>query len=1132
MDDDILSQLPVGATFLVPAGTFGRAPGESQPPSPAAPAPAEDVKAVQPPSPLPAVVVQQRVQDVLAGRPMSPMPPVVMAPSPMPPVVMQPAQAAEGKVQEPIAWQVREPAAVAPLAGAPEVLQPAQDALGLQYKQSLAKVVGAALAAPPLQRALANCRSCRGCAWRDMRAAALAAASLATALAEGGRAEGPPSWLPRVELEDFECRRALPSATADWPALRSRVQALVSDGLEADSLVPTVEDEAATSRRKALQVELLDRASRPLLRFEAAIAECPFGAVTASLLVACLAHMPRAEVSEEALPWAYETMLSDFARQPFDDLVARDLRLLLSLAPMHVVVAAEWGIFSLLNLYVGRLRKRTPDPDHPVQHACAGTSVSGHSSEKVMEVLRRHTRFASGKSIEGLKFLRGLDPIVSSVMRDPTDFSAHYVHSCPAGAAAFALASAMLSLMTNPSLFEKFVNMAQYVLQAHAEEVVAGADAWGVFHAFAKLAVFATRSFDLVWSMEELLPLPEDPAVFDRLRLDGAARRERLSAAAEAHGHEATRSLARFLLSAPGTAQPPGPASEAVVYLTAVGGAPFTNHLPAFVRRAVAVRLPALVIACMDGHALERCEAVRAEEGAVDRVCCMPALEGHVVLVKHAFIPVLLSAAVDTVWIDFDTFILRDPTPALRSARDAPGEMLPARERMRFGSFLFHNASDLCALAKMCDPRQHWPYTISGEHDPSNGVEMLVTEHWDARCLNNGLFYVRATQRPLVFFTMFLTKLYVNPYTDNQNLFDSFLAHSTLDAAAPSSRPLLNYRLLDIERQFACAEGHLGSADSLVTFHFWSSDFKTREVAKVGHEAAGPPSPEGGTIRMRDGTARTEKVTAGKAELFGLFLGGGLPRSDGVPAEAADFIDRVRVPPPTWKGMCSVTAVGIEDLVDEKLLRGEQELVDWAAATAVSGAARGAALDDGDPAGPPAGEGVRGPAAELAEGDCAGVPLAAWSDGLAAVAELEDASLLLAPEAAAVKALLRSRDVGCLLTVRAHQSRGAYRLAAELRLCSSGEGGGRAGRQRRRCPLRGVAGGPEGLGRAGGLWPAARAAGGGAEGAAAGLRQGLPDDGQGLGWASAPQGIRPACAPAGARQPARTRSPARWTPER
>ena len=68
----------------------------------------------------------------------------------------------------------------------------------------------------------------------------------------------------------------------------------------------------------------------------------------------------------------------------------------------------------------------------------------------------------------------------------------------------------MLSLMSNPSLFERFSHLCHFVMKDHVDVVVEGAATWGLFHALAKLAVFATRVFDLVWSPHELLALPED----------------------------------------------------------------------------------------------------------------------------------------------------------------------------------------------------------------------------------------------------------------------------------------------------------------------------------------------------------------------------------------------------------------------------------------------------------------------------------------------------------------------------------------------------------------------------------------------------------------------------------------------
>ena len=175
------------------------------------------------------------------------------------------------------------------------------------------------------------------------------------------------------------------------------------------------------------------------------------------------------------------------------------------------------------------------------------------------------------------------------------------------------------------------------------------------------------------------------------------------------------------------------------------------------------------------------------------------------------------------------------------------------------------------------------------------GVEMLVTEHWDARCLNNGLFYVRASYRTLVFFMLFLKQIYFNPYTDNQNLFDAFLSHSTLDAAVPDARPILRYSLLDIDQKFGCAEGHGNRADvdseqGLVTFHFWASDFRTRETAETAEESEKRQSDGAERIVARNGVERVAKVRAKKDELFEIFFGEAAQKQQGVPLAGANFI--------------------------------------------------------------------------------------------------------------------------------------------------------------------------------------------------------------------------------------------------
>jgi len=309
------------------------------------------------------------------------------------------------------------------------------------------------------------------------------------------------------------------------------------------------------------------------------------------------------------------------------------------------------------------------------------------------------------------------------------------------------------------------------------------------------------------------------------------------------------------------------------------------------------------------------------------------------------------------------------------------------------------------------------------------GVELLVTEHWDARCLNNGLFYVRASYRTLIFFNLFLRQIYINPYTDNQNLFDAFLSHSTLDTAVPDSRPLLRYALLDIDRQFGCAEGH-AAEDSLVTFHFWASDFRTREAAET--ERGGGSENAAGRIVARDGVERVEKVRAKKDELFEIFFSETAQEEYsrgllGVPSAGADFIAQVRAPQPDWRGMCSVTAVGVEDLVDERLLQGENQLIDWKAATNVMGAdsEEREAAKDGDCEAKPR---------------CEGIPLDEWALALQAIAQLEGGEGLSLAEVVVLKQRIRSLDVGTLLTVRAFNRYGPSRLAKELKELLEAEG--------------------------------------------------------------------------------------------
>ena len=127
---------------------------------------------------------------------------------------------------------------------------------------------------------------------------------------------------------------------------------------------------------------------------------------------------------------------------------------------------------------------------------------------------------------------------------------------------------------------------------------------------------------------------------------------------------------------------------------------------------------------------------------------------------------------------------------------------------------------------------------------------------------------------------------------------------------------------------------------------------------------------------------------------------------------------------PNWKGMCAVTAVGVEELVDERMLQGEQTLIDWQAATHVTETGSLEPVELSDPVSGMTSACDRAPR-------CMDIPLEEWTSALKNVGEL--GSFLEEAEMSQLKARLRSLDVGVLLTARAFGSTGQQTLARELR---------------------------------------------------------------------------------------------------
>eukprot|EP00397_Hematodinium_sp_SG-2012_P029162 GEMP01030783.1.p1 GENE.GEMP01030783.1~~GEMP01030783.1.p1 ORF type:complete len:581 (+),score=128.34 GEMP01030783.1:153-1895(+) len=278
------------------------------------------------------------------------------------------------------------------------------------------------------------------------------------------------------------------------------------------------------------------------------------------------------------------------------------------------------------------------------------------------------------------------------------------------------------------------------------------------------------------------------------------------------------------------------------VYLTAIGGELMSPYLPAFMRQARKVGIRHFIYNCLDGECMKLCQQEREEELCVDGGL------GHVVFQKHQLIPELLDAGAGVFWIDFDVYLYKDPINLI----------------------------------------------------PDDDTDMFVTEHWNAKCLNNGIFYVRSNERTTAWFLEFLRWQYEFVFGDNQNGFDAFLAHSARESFMPEL-PKVTYKLLDVENQVISAEGWYGDYDNITLLHFWSSDYL-----------------------MRDGTMEPKPDSLKKSHLFRIFF-------NGTDVERREVIDILRYPRPTDRNACSVTTLGINELLNEHAPGVESMLPDFKA---------------------------------------------------------------------------------------------------------------------------------------------------------------------------------------------------------
>lgn len=223
------------------------------------------------------------------------------------------------------------------------------------------------------------------------------------------------------------------------------------------------------------------------------------------------------------------------------------------------------------------------------------------------------------------------------------------------------------------------------------------------------------------------------------------------------------------------------------LYITMVFGSQYVPYIPRFVSRAETFGLSNLVLFCLDDAALDACRAL----GQTER--CVPGTPS--ILNKFTLPLMYLWLKIDVFWLDFDVFLLQDPTP----------------------------------------------FVLGEAHRRS--VDLLVSGSFADDCICSGLVFFKATQVVTSWLLLLLSWMYEHVYTHDQQAFSAFLANrpdednATTPEAISSSKlfklylnPVVpKWALLDPINEFVSARvlnttGWTGTLDKLVIFHFLHGD--------------------------------------------------------------------------------------------------------------------------------------------------------------------------------------------------------------------------------------------------------------------------------------------------------------------
>eukprot|EP00927_Polykrikos_kofoidii_P060010 TRINITY_DN55090_c0_g1_i1.p1 TRINITY_DN55090_c0_g1~~TRINITY_DN55090_c0_g1_i1.p1 ORF type:complete len:705 (-),score=59.15 TRINITY_DN55090_c0_g1_i1:49-2163(-) len=243
----------------------------------------------------------------------------------------------------------------------------------------------------------------------------------------------------------------------------------------------------------------------------------------------------------------------------------------------------------------------------------------------------------------------------------------------------------------------------------------------------------------------------------------------------EQEGH--SRSFRDLLAVLPHLGPAP-PAAPSLVYVTMVYGQRFNRHIRRFCSRARALGDGGrrLIIFALDDEAFQLC-LVENEHRCV---------RGTPSIVNKFTLPLMCArVGLDTVWLDLDVFLMKDPSPAII------------------------------------------------RHADRGVFDILVSGSFESDCICNGIVYFRATDLVRNWLLAVIVWMYDHPYEHDQKTFSAFLKHTeTVSHEALDLPAIPPWDTLDAINEFVTPDtyegnGWSGDIENIVIYHFLNGESDT-----------------------------------------------------------------------------------------------------------------------------------------------------------------------------------------------------------------------------------------------------------------------------------------------------------------